>query len=589
MHRPYLKDGSEFLNFACFRKIHMKQITIFFLLFLSLSALGQTHEYANPVKIPMFLSGSFAELRSNHFHSGIDIKTQGVTGIPIYAVDAGYIARIAVSPSGFGHALYIRHANGTTSVYGHLKSFRDDIANYVKNSQYDRESFRVDLQIPKDMFSVKKGEMIALSGNTGSSGGPHLHFEIRDSETEEPMNPLHYPFPIKDSTPPRIYALMIEPLNEYGHVDYREQKKTFPVVFVDGKYQIQNNPVIPVYGLIGFGIQSNDFFDGSNNRCGVYSIRMFWDGELYYSYKMDRFSFSESRYINSHIDYEEYITSKRRFQKTWIDPGNQLRIYDYVRNNGQLRVTDGNIHQVRLELKDLQGNTSILDFKAESKWQQPSLAETPFDQLLKYNESNRFRTEGIRIDFPENSFYTDVKFSWNKKPAQQGLLSAIHVVHQNTTPLHSSATLSIETGKLEKKYSDKALLVRVDTISGKISAAGGNYDDGWVSGDIRSFGNYAVALDTVPPRIVPLSIKNNAAITESSRIRFRISDDLSGINKIEGTLDGKWALFEYDAKTSLITHYFDAERFELEKRHQFKLKVTDYKGNKSTYEASFWK
>jgi hypothetical protein len=383
--------------------------------------------------------------------------------------------------------------------------------------------------------------------------------------------------------------MMIATLNNHGHVDFQSEKKSFPVVFTDGKYQVQNNPVIPVYGMVGFAINANDFFDGSNNRCGVYSIRMFWDGELYYSFKMDRFSFPESRYVNSHTDFEEYVISKRRFHKTWIDPGNRLRIYDYVRNKGQFRVTDGNIHLVRFELKDFHGNTSILDFKVESKASQAERMKTPFIQRLKYDRENRFTEENIRIEFPEQTFYNDVEFFWEEKPASEEFVSGIHVVNRNTVPMHSSSRLSIKTHKLENRLQEKALLVSVDTISGEISAAGGAYNNGWVTGDIRSFGNYAVALDTVPPRIIPLSIRNNSAITETSRIRFRISDDLSGIKNYTGTLDGKWALFEYDAKSNLITHYFDAQRFELGKRHAFVLKVTDNKGNESRYEASFWK
>ena len=567
----------------------MKQFTLLFFLIFSLTGTAQNNPYSSPVKIPIFLSGSFAELRSNHFHSGIDIKTQGITGIPIYSVADGYVSRIVVSQTGFGLALYINHPNGTTSVYGHLESFRENIAAYVKNIQYERESFRVDLQVPKDRFPVKQDEFIGRSGNSGSSGGPHLHFEIRDSETEEPLNPLHYSFPVKDNTPPRIYSLMIAPLNEHGLVDNQPQKKIFPVVFSDGKYQLQNNPIIPVYGMVGFAIQANDFFDGSNNRCGIYSIRMFWDGELWYSYQMDRFSFDETRYLNSHIDYEEYIQNNRRFHKAWTDPGNRLRIYDYVRNNGKIRVTDGNIHFVKFELKDLYGNTSILEFRVESKAGRAEQPKKHFNQLLKYDQHNRFREENIRIDFPEQTFYDDVKFTWKPISSSEKFLSDIHVVHRNTVPLHSSARLSIKTEKLEKRLQEKALFVTVDTLKQKISAAGGQYDNGWITGDIRTFGNYAVALDTVPPRIVPLSIRDKSALTESSRIRFRISDDLSGINEIVGTLDGKWALFEYDAKTNMIVHYFDAERFDLGKRHEFVLKVTDNKGNESIYEASFWK
>ena len=567
----------------------MKQIIIFLLIALALNVSGQPRYYSDPVKIPLILSGSFAELRSNHFHSGIDIKTQGVTGIPIYSVAEGFISRIVVSPTGFGRAIYIDHPNGTTSVYGHLKSFREDIDEYVKNIQYQRKSFRVDLQIPKNRFEVKQEEFIAASGNSGSSGGPHLHFEIRDTKTEEPLNPLKYKFPVKDNTAPKIFSIMVVPLENHSHVNYKPYKKSYPVVFYDGAFHLSHNPIIPVYGKIGFAIQTNDFFDESYNKCGVYSIQLKFDGELYYSHKMDRFAFHESRYINSHIDYAEYKRSRRRFQKTWVDPGNQLSIYDHVRNNGIFEVNDGNIHLVRFELTDTYGNTSVLNFNIESKSKTIQSDKKDYIRMMSFNRENHFRSEGIKVNFPENAFYTDIPFTYDKKTASNGFYSNIHVVHNESTPIHKNSYLSIEVENLEKNLQSKALLVKVDTTSGKFYAAGGEYKNGWVSGNIRNFGNYAVAVDTVAPRIIPLSIQNNSALSESSRIRFRISDDLAGIDKIEGSLDGKWALFEYDAKSNLITHYFDSSRFELKKRHQLNLIITDYKGNATTYEASFWK
>jgi hypothetical protein len=564
-------------------------LILFLFAFTSLTVSSQEVTYSSPVKIPIYLSGSFAELRSNHFHSGIDIKTNGTAGIPVYAVADGYISRIVVSPTGFGLAIYIRHPNGTTSVYGHLESFRDDIARYVKDIQYERKSYSIDLSLSENLFQLKKDEFIARSGNSGSSGGPHLHFEIRDTRTEEPLNPLHYPFPVEDTMPPKIYALMIAPLNEYGHADYQVEKKIFSVEQRNGKYFLKDNPIVPVYGLVGFAVRTNDFFNGSNNRCGVYSIRLYWDGELFYSFRMDRFSFAESRYVNSHMDYEEYMQNGQRFHKAWIDPGNKLGIYDGVRNNGIIRVTDGNIHPVRFEITDLHGNASILDFNVEGRTWHPVQKKSSFDQLLKYDQANHYSNEHIRIDFPEGTFYTDVEFFYKTMSASEELISDVHVIHKKSVPLHNSASLSIRTGEIEKRIQDKALLVSVDTLTGKISGAGGAYLNGWVTGNIRNFGHYAVALDTLPPRIVPLSIRERVAITESLRIRFHISDDLSGIKEYEGRIDGKWALFEYDAKVGILTHYFDNQRFDLKKRHTFRLTVNDNKGNTSLYEASFWK
>ncbi|HKL31500.1 MAG TPA: M23 family metallopeptidase, partial [Tangfeifania sp.] len=501
----------------------MKQIIIVLFIALSVNVSGQNSYYSNPVKIPMLLSGSFAELRNNHFHSGIDIKTQGVTGIPVYSVADGFISRIVVSPTGFGKAIYIDHPNGTTSVYGHLKSFRDDINEYVKNIQYEKKTFRVDLQIPENQFKIKQEEFIASSGNTGSSGGPHLHFEIRDTQTEEPLNPLNLGFPVKDNIAPKIYSLMVVPLGNNSHTDYKSSKKSYPVVFHDDAFHLNHNPIIPVYGNIGFAIQTNDFFDESNNRCGVYSIQLKIDGELYYSFKMDRFAFSESRYINSHIDYAEYQRSRRRFHKTWIDPGNKLSIYETLKNDGILEVNEEDIHHVRIELTDTYGNISVLEFNIEGKPEIVPAQETAFIRTMIYNNENHFRSGGIKADFPENAFYTDIPFTYTKKTGRKKFYSDIHVVHNESTPIHASSKLSIDAENIPEDLKSKALLVKVDTTSGKFYSAGGEYKFGWVTGNIRSFGNYAVAVDTVPPKVVGLSLRNNSELSESSGIRFRIS------------------------------------------------------------------
>lgn len=561
---------------------------IFFLLF-TLAGFSQSRYYSDPVKIPLNLSGSFAELRSNHFHSGIDIKTKGVTGIPVNSVADGYISRIVVSPTGFGRALYIDHPNGTTSVYAHLKGFREDIEKYIKDEQYERQSFKVDLQIPRNRFKVVQDEIIAYSGNSGSSGGPHLHFEIRDTESEEPMNPLHYQFPVEDNIAPKIFSLMAVPLGEHSHVSNSTGKQKFSVVFYDGSFHLHGNPTVPLFGKVGFAVQTNDYFDNSWNKCGIYSLKLKINGELYYSFTMDRFAFHETRYLNSHIDYAEYKTTGRRYIKTWMDPGNQLRIYDYVRENGIYNFNDGNIHHIRLELTDTYGNESLLQFKVASKFSEIRTPGEEYTALFEYDRPNRFREDGIRISIPEGALYDNVKFNYAAKPGGTGFYSDIHWVHSLKNPLHKYADIKVKVKDLPERLQSKALLVKVSPNSGRFYAAGGTYGDGWVGSSIREFGNYAVAVDTVAPIIIPLSIRNSSELIESNRIRFKISDNLAGIEKIEGTLDGKWMLFEWDPKTHIIAHNFDAERFELNKRHQFVLSVTDYRGNTKTYEASFWK
>jgi hypothetical protein len=551
-------------------------------------AFPQDSYYANPIKPPLLLSGSFGELRSDHFHSGIDIKTGGETGAPVYSVADGFISRIAVSPTGFGKAIYIAHTNGTTSVYGHLDRFRPDIQDYITGQQYRNRSFRLDQQLSPSLFSVKKDELIGYSGNSGNSGGPHLHFEIRDSRNSKPVNPLKYDFPVIDNTPPKIFSLMITPLDNYSHVEFAASKKIYPAVLSENTYTI-SRPVIPVYGNIGFAVHTNDFFDRSENRCGVYSIELKVDGETYYLFRMDGFSFDETRYLNSHIDYEEYILSRKRFHKTYLDPGNRLSIYNYVRNRGIFRVNDGNPHPVSLEIKDIHGNKSVLKFSIVSRVKNIPATEPEYDKHIDYNKQAYYRNDSVAIDFPANTLYKDLKFKYRKMPTNSKLFSGIHIIHNKTVPLHKNVRISVKTGNIANDLHDKLLLVSVDTVSGRLSSAGGSYNNGWVTSSIRSFGNYAIAADTIPPIIIPLSISNRSTLTETSGIRFLITDELSGISTIEGYMDDKWMLFDYDAKNDLIVHTFDPDRFEMGRKHHLKLFVTDAKGNRSVYEASFYK
>ena len=560
-----------------------------FLILISSILYAQERIFANPVKIPISLSASFGELRNNHFHSGIDIKTQGITGIPVFSVADGYVSRISVSPAGFGKALYVEHPDGTTSVYGHLENFSEAIEKWVKNIQYEKKTFQIDMPVAAGKFPVKKDELIAYSGNSGSSGGPHLHFEIRDTKTEKPLNPLLFNFPVADKTPPRIYSLLVVPLSAKSHVSSGRIKKIYPVDFSGGKYQLQGKPVIEAFGELGFAIQANDFFDGSANKCGINYLEMRVDGERRFLFQMDRISFDETRYINSFTDYEMHISKNQWFQKTWIDEGTRWSNYSFAFKKGRVEINDEKIHHIQIIAKDSHGNRAELEFDISGKFIEMQPVQENFTALFQFAETNQWETDGFKIKTDKNSFYTDLKFQYIKIPLREGFCSDIHVVHQNTVPIHKNVEIEIKTVELPDYLKSKAMLVSLDTITRKFQAAGGEYSNGWVKAGMRAFGNYAVAVDTVPPHSIPLSIRDKNSLTESQRIRFKITDNLAGIDKIEGTIDGQWALFEYDQKSSTITHYFDKERLETGKRHQFVLKVSDCKQYVSIYEATFWK
>ena len=561
----------------------------FILIFLSVLSFGQDVYYTNPVQIPMYLSGSFGELCNNHFHSGIDIKTAGTINIPVFAVADGTISRISVSPSGYGNAIYIDHDNGTTSVYGHLNQFRPDIREYVRKIQYERKSFQVDIPVLPGIFPVSKNEKFALSGNSGSSDGPHLHFEIRNTKTEDPVNPLKLGFTVTDKTAPKIFALQISPLTEDSHVNFIPGKVIFEVEFFEGKYRLKNNPVIPAYGKLGFAVEANDFFDGSANKCGINLMDLMIDGVVCSVFEINRFSFDQSKNINSYIDYEEFTKSNRRFQKTWVEPCNQLQNFKYMENNGIFDPGFEGIHPVKIELKDSKGNSAVLEFSVVGKYREMPAKTSVFTAEFDCGKKNRWQTDDFQIELPENALYNNLNFEYQSDEAGEGYFSMIHHIHSNTVPLNVNANISIKTKNFDERFQSKALLVNINPETGKYRAAGGKFENGRVIGEIRNFGIYAVRIDTVPPTIKPLSITENKTLTETDKIRFTITDDLAGIDKIEGLIDGVWALFEYDAKNNLITHYFDAERFEMNKLHDFKLTVTDTKENSSVYEATFFK
>jgi hypothetical protein len=316
---------------------------------------------------------------------------------------------------------------------------------------------------------------------------------------------------------------------------------------------------------------------------------MFVDGERRFYFQMDHFSFDKTRYINSFTDYETYISKNRWYQKTWIDEGTRWENYSFAFKKGVVGINEEKIYHIQIVGKDSYGNRAELAFDILGKFREKTPAMENFVVQFKYDESTRWQTDDFEIKAETGSFYNDLKFNYKKIASQKRFFADVHMVHKNSVPIHKNMEIRIKTVNLPEHLQSRALMVNVDTLTGRFSAAGGEFSNGWVVSEIRNFGNYTVSVDTVPPKILPLSIKNKNILTESNRIRFKITDDLAGIDKIEGTLDGKWALFEYDAKSSIITHYFDNERFELGKRHPFILKVTDYKKNETIYEATFWK
>lgn len=539
---------------------------------------AEAQQLRKPMDIPVLLSGNFGELRSNHFHSGIDFKTQGVEGKPIHSVQDGYVSRISVSPWGYGNGLYITHPDGTTTVYGHLQKFSQKITAYLKEKQYEQESFNVNLSLTPDELPVKEGELVALSGNTGSSGGPHLHFEVRDTETEEPMDPIeYYKDLIKDTQAPKIQGIMVYSMPGKGVVNGSRRKLELkPVTAKNGKQTL--NGKIEAWGEIGLAVKGYDYMDNTSNIYGIKDITLTADSQVIFHSNLDRFAFDESRYLNSFTDFEEWKEHRSFYIKSFVDPGNRLRFIESL-NRGILTIDEPRTYHLTYQLADAFGNTTQLSIQIEGKEQPIPEVDTENTELFHWWSDNRFGAKGIRLTIPKGNLYDDLYFRYSVKEDSTAL-GTTHILHNKPVAFHKSAKLSLrlQTDTLDNKL--QYGIVRLQ--NGRRSWTGGVYRNGWVDADIKEMGSYTLGQDLVPPTITPL---NPATWVSKQAIALRLSDNLSGVQTYRGEIDGQYVLFEMNSK-SVITYHFDKERLARGK-HTLKLVVTDACGNQSTYTYPF--
>jgi hypothetical protein len=546
--------------------------------------------FRSPLDFTLSVSGNFGEIRTDHFHSGIDIRTQGVTGKKIYAVADGYISRIKIESGGYGRTLYLTHSNGLMTVYAHLDRFNSEIEKYVRAKQYEEKKHAINIFPSRNDFPVAEGELIAYSGNTGYSFGPHLHFEIRNAGNQNTRNVMLYDLGIKDIVPPKFFSLCLYPMEKNSFVNNTAEKQIIPVSGENGKYRIPVDYSLRATGKIGFGIEAYDYLDGSANRCGIYIIELYVDSTLIYSCLMDDISFDESRYINSYIDYEEKQISGRNIQKAFIEPNNKLSVYGNNVNNGFVEFSDDNPHLVSFIIKDTYLNTSRLDFSVMSQSTNNISSreiKNDFIQYMPWESINIFERDDIRLIIPEGALYKDLQFQYSRMENESGLFSVVHNIHNIYTPLHLQSELSIRPKNFPEDLQEKAILVKSDK-EGKWQYTSGEWDNGFVKGMISEFGNYAVSIDTSPPVIKPLNFSGIPDLSDMNSILFKVKDDLSGIMSYEGYIDGDWALFEYDAKNDLVFYKFDPERIPREQNHELELYVIDNKQNITFYYTEFY-
>ncbi|WP_083227841.1 M23 family metallopeptidase [Mucilaginibacter sp. PPCGB 2223] len=559
------------------------------ILFLSFAAFAQdvvqTHQYPKdvfryPLDLPPTTAGSFGELRSNHFHSGLDFKTNQTTGYPVHAVYDGYVSRIRIQFGGFGRAVYITHPNGFVSVYGHLERLAPELAKIVRDYQYQNQTWEADIQLSPLQMQVYKGQVVAWSGNAGASAGPHVHFELRDALTQETINPQLFGLTIRDKVPPTLTSMYVYHLNGLPFSE-KTAKDFFQVAGANGKYHLVHPGVITLSGETGFGISTYDVNSTSANHNGAYSIQLNVDDKPVYTFAVERFAFDQTHAINAHIDFPAYLTTGREIQKSFILPGNKISIYPQSVNRGLINFEDDAIHQVEYVVKDVMGNTSTLKFSVRFK-QQTSPKPVPAGTLFKYDQQNVFTSDRVKVVIPQGNLYDDLYFDYGMLSHRPGAYSATYHIHNRFTPIHDSYEVWIKPDSTIGNYVNKAVIV---STTG--ACEGGEYVDGYIKANARTFGDFYIKLDTVGPRVTPVNIHDGAGMAGARTISVRISDNLSGIKSYNGTIDGQWVLMEYDYKTKVLIYTFDGSIKP--GKHIFNLAVADNKNNLTQFTTTFYR
>ena len=543
-------------------------------LLLSFTAISQTYPanyFRNPLDIQMQLVANFGEIRPNHWHMGLDIRTHHKVNLPVHAAADGYIARISVEPEGFGQAVYINHPNGTTTVYGHLNSFRADVASFIKQQQYAKESWAIDLQFSPDQFPVRKGDVIALSGSTGSSEGPHVHFEIRDTKTGKNLNPLLFHFPVPDAVPPVLLRLAVFDGNRSI---YEQTPAIYSIKHSHNHYVLTQNSIITGASTISFAIGAVDHLSHSANPIGIYSAKVIIDGNRVSEFELNKISYDDTRYINAQIDYFTKAKYKQNVQHISPLPGDHSGIY-LTSHEGIADINDGKPHHVKIEVRDAYQNVSSIDFSIQfDASKKKSFVDERNAQLIP-NQVNVFEKPEFELYTTDMSIYdtiNSVHYAVQSNPEPNAISPLIESVDYQI-PVHDAITVRIKTNTSFKRTDH---LIIKNQYGAKWTVAKGEWKNGWISARFRQFGNFQALIDNEPPTINAPGAGEEIDLTGRQRIVFIPKDNYNSIRKFHAELDGQWMCFTNDkGKTWIYT--FD-NHFP-KGVHDLKVTIEDEAGN----------
>lgn len=528
--------------------------------------------FRNPLNIPISLSGNFGELRPGHYHMGLDIKTMAKQNLPVYAAADGYVARIKIEPAGFGRAIYINHPNGFTTLYAHLNDFVPAIESWVKEQQYKQERWNIFVNLPPGLFPVKKGDLIAYSGNTGGSQGPHLHFEVRRTADDVNLNPLLFGLPLADGARPSLLRLAVY---DRGKSTYEQSPRIYPLKRgAEGVYALPG--IIASTGnKVSFAISAYDTHTGSTNPNGIYEARVYHNGTLVSGFRLSEVSYNATRYINANIDYKTRENGGSYFQHLSELPGYVNSIYFKPGGDGVIDISDGAVHDIRITAADTYGNVSELNFRVQHSGAAAAAPE-PAGKTFYPLMIDVYEGSDCEFYIRENCLYDSVHIRESHVASSHpAVVSAVHTIGAAYIPLQDSFLVRIKPSKpLSPEKKQRVVMQRFAGRETDVEKV--EWSSDWASAKFRDFGSFQLVVDETPPTITPAGISDGADLTGAARIAFTVSDNLDSFKNFRALLDGKWLRFTNDKGRTFIYRF---DEMCLPGEHELQVSVEDEAGN----------
>jgi hypothetical protein len=563
------------------------KFTLMGILLLNLASYSQIFPVKNypkgyfswPVDAKIALAANFGELRPNHYHMGLDCKSDQQENRPVLAAADGFISKVTIEPFGFGRCLYISHPNGLTTLYAHLNDFFPALERYVTDQQYLLQSWKVFLDLPLGLFPVKKGQFIAYSGNTGGSQGPHVHFEIRDTKTDKVLNPLLFGFPVADNIPPDILQLAV-----YDRTisTYEQHPRFCPIKKINGVYTTSPSLLTVNTDKISFAITAFDRYSGSTNKNGIFQAVLSEDGDPITGFQLDSISYDETRYLNAHIDYKLRSSGGPYVQHLSRLPGYPKGIYNDQRGDGVIDLGDGLVHHIQIAVRDANGNTSLLELDVKKSGVSPIKIRAEIEggnQQLLFRPGfiNVFENNQVRFYLPENALYDSIRFTFREIIPTQG--NPIYQLHNGHIPLQGMFAVNIKN--IPASLPNKMVMHRFWANKNDYSKAQPvlmGYENGWYRANFREFGNFQLLEDTVPPTITAIGIREGMKVSKLNRLVFVIKDNTTELEKFSAYLDGKWVRFSNDKGSAFV---YQLDDHCPPGAHEIKISVEDCVGNRT--------